>query len=119
MSTGKIIGYIVAAILLLFGVLFMLAAFSSGGDPGWLIVGIILAGIGLGIIVLIRLRDPKPAQEIIQKVDLSGDVGMAKLKCKNCGGDLNKDSITVKEGAIFVNCPYCGSVYQIVEEPKW
>ncbi|HET89367.1 MAG TPA: hypothetical protein ENN99_01295 [Chloroflexi bacterium] len=122
MSAGKIIGYIVAAILIFFGVLFIWATFSPDGQIGWLVIGIISVGIGLGIIALVKFREPKsalPPQEIIQKVDLSGDIQMETLKCQKCGGELQKDSISVKEGAIFIACPYCGSEYQMVEEPKW
>jgi DNA-directed RNA polymerase subunit RPC12/RpoP len=122
MSAGKIIGYIVAAILIFFGVLFVWAAFSPGGNVGWILIGIITAVIGFGIILFIKLREPKPAQpaqEVIQKIDLSGDIGMEKMKCQECGAELEKDSITVREGAIFISCPYCGSTYQMVEEPKW
>ncbi|MDY6876978.1 MAG: hypothetical protein SWK90_12355 [Chloroflexota bacterium] len=122
MSAGKIIGYIIAAILIFFGVLFIWAAFSPQGETGWIVVGIISAAIGLGIIGLIKFREPKPAQapqEIIQKIDLSGDIEMETLKCQKCGGELQKDSITVKEGGIFISCPYCGSAYQMVEDPKW
>lgn len=122
MSGGKIIGYIVAAILIFFGVLFIWAAFSPEGELGWIFVGVISVAIGLGIIALIKFREPKPAQapqEIIQKIDLSGDVELDTLKCQKCGGELQKDSISIKEGAIFISCPYCGSTYQMVEEPKW
>ena len=65
MSTGKIIGYIAAGILVLFGVLFLLAAFSSeAASPGGrLLVGGLLVLIGIGIIVAVRLREPKPKQE--------------------------------------------------------
>jgi DNA-directed RNA polymerase subunit RPC12/RpoP len=122
MSGGKIIGYIVAAILIFFGVLFIWAAFSPEGEVGWIFVGVISVAIGLGIIALIKFREPKPAQapqEIIQKIDLSGDVELETLKCQKCGGELQKDSISIKEGAIFISCPYCGSAYQMVEEPKW
>lgn len=122
MSAGKIIGYIIAAILIFFGVLFLWAAFSPEGETGWILVGIISVAIGLGIIALVKFREPKPAQppqEIIQKIDLSGDIEMETLKCEKCGGELQKDSITVKEGAIFISCPYCGSEYQMVEQPKW
>jgi hypothetical protein len=122
MSAGKIIGYIVAAILIFFGVLFIWGAFSPQGEPGWIVVGIISAAIGLGIIAFVKFREPKPAQppqEIIQKIDLSGEVELEKLKCQNCGAELDQDSIKVKEGAIFVSCPYCGTAYQMVEEPKW
>ncbi len=122
MSAGKIVGYIVAGILIFFGILFIWGAFSPEGEPGWIIVGIITVAIGLGIIAFIKFREPKPAQppqEIIQKIDLSGDIEVEKLKCQECGAALTKDSITVKEGAIIVSCPYCGSTYQLVEEPKW
>jgi Zn finger protein HypA/HybF involved in hydrogenase expression len=122
MSAGKLIGYIVAAILIFFGVLFIWAAFSPEGQVGWIVVGIISVAIGLGIIALVRLREPKPAQapqEIIQKIDLSGDMQLETLKCEKCGGELQKDSISIREGAVFIDCPYCGSTYQMVEEPKW
>ena len=122
MSAGKIIGYIVAAILIFFGILFIWGAFSPEGETGWIVVGIISVAIGLGVIALVKFREPKPAQppqEIIQKIDLSGDIEMETLKCQKCGGELQKDSITIKEGAVFISCPYCGSAYQMVEEPKW
>ncbi len=122
MGAGKIIGYVVAGILILFGVLFIWAAFSPEGNTGWILVGAITVAFGLGIIGLIKLREPKPAQppqEIVQKIDLSGEIDVEKLKCEQCGAELKKDSITVKEGAIFISCPYCGSAYQMVEEPKW
>ena len=82
MSGGKIIGYIVAAILIFFGVLFVWAAFSPEGEGGWILVGVISVAIGLGIIALIKFREPKPAQapqEIIQKIDLSGDIELETL----------------------------------------
>ena len=122
MSAGKIIGYIVSAILIFFGILFVWAAFSPEGETGWIVVGIITVAIGLGIILFIKFREPKPAQppqEIVQKIDLSSDIQVEKLKCQNCGGQLDQNSVSVKAGAVFVNCPYCGASYQIVEEPKW
>jgi len=123
MSTGKIIGYIFAAILLFFGVLWLLSAFgaSTASPGGRLLVGGILVLLGLGIIVAIRLREPKPKQEVVikQQIDVGGDVEMAALKCESCGAQLDKSAISVKEGAVIVTCPYCNATYQIVEEPKW
>lgn len=123
MSTGKIIGYIVAAILLFFGVLWLLSAFSAEtpSPGGRLLVGGILVLLGLGIIVAVRLREPKPEQKVTirQEIDLSGDVNVEELKCSNCGSQLGKEDITVVEGAVMVSCSYCGANYQIVEEPKW
>ena len=58
MSTGKIIGYIVAAILLLFGVLYLLSAFSAAtpSPGGRLLVGGLLVLVGLGSLVAVRRR---------------------------------------------------------------
>jgi DNA-directed RNA polymerase subunit RPC12/RpoP len=123
MSTGKIIGYIVAAILLFFGVLWLLSAFSAeAASPGGrLLVGGVLVLLGLGIIVAIRLREPKPKQEVVvrQQIDIGGDVELEGLKCRNCGAQLDKSAISVVQGAVMVTCPYCSATYQIVEEPKW
>ena len=124
-----VIGIIVSCILIFFGALFLWGAFSPQGDPGWVAIGGITVAVGLGIIALavgaflyVRFRRSKEAagpQEIIQKIDLSGDIEMETLKCQKCGGELQEDSITVREGAVFISCPYCGSAYQMVEEPKW
>lgn len=122
MSTGKIIGYIVAGILVFFGILFIWAAFGSTGNPGGrLVVGGLSVLIGLGIIVAVRLREPKPKQEVTirQQIDLTGDVEMETLKCRNCGSQLDKNAINTAQGAIVVSCPYCGTTYQLTEEPKW
>ncbi len=123
MSTGKIIGYVVAGILLFFGVLWLLSAFSAEtlNPGGRLLVGGLLVIIGLGLIVVIRLREPKPKQEVVvhQKIDIGGDVEMEALKCQSCGAQLDKSAISLAEGAVVVTCPYCSATYQIVEEPKW
>jgi DNA-directed RNA polymerase subunit RPC12/RpoP len=123
MSTGKIIGYVLAGILLFFGVLWLLSAFGAetANPGGRLLVGGLLVLIGLGIIVAVRLREPKPEQKVTihQEIDIGGDVDMETLKCRNCGAQLDKSAISVAEGAVIVSCPYCGTTYQIVEEPKW
>ena len=123
MSTGKIIGYIVAAIILFFGVIWLLSAFSAEtlNPGGRLLVGGILVVVGLGIIAVIRLREPKPKQEVVvtQHIDIGGDVDMEALKCESCGAQLDKSAIGMAEGAVMVSCPYCDATYQIVEEPKW
>ena len=123
MSTGKIIGYIVAAIILFFGVIWLLSAFSAetASPGGRLLVGGILVVAGLGIIAVIRLREPKPKQEVVvtQHIDIGGDVDMEALKCESCGAQLDKSAIGMAEGAVMVSCPYCDATYQIVEEPKW
>lgn len=124
-----ILGVIVACILVFFGVLFIWGAFSPEGSPGWITIGVITVIAGLvilaiaaGLFAYLRYRKAKAEegpQEIIQKIDFTGDVELEKMKCQNCGGVLDKDNITVEAGAVFVACPYCGVSYQVVEEPKW
>ncbi len=118
MNAGRIIAYIAAAILIFFGVLFIWGAFSPQGSPGWIIVGVISVGAGLGLIWLARKR-AKEQTEIIQKIELSGDVNLETLSCQNCGGTLSSENIKMVAGAPVVNCPYCNSSYQLSEEPKW
>ena len=79
----------------------------------------LLAAVG-GFLAWRRMQ-PKRAQEVTvhHEVDLTGDIDLASLKCKECAASLDKDAITVKEGAVLVSCPYCGAAYQVVEEPKW
>jgi Na+/melibiose symporter-like transporter len=120
MNAGRIIAYIGAALLLLFGVLFIMATFSAQGQLGWLIVGIILVVIAF-VLIWFASRRPKVAtpENVTYKVDLSGDVNMETIKCKACGGTLTAENIKMVAGAPVVTCPYCGTSYQLTEEPKW
>jgi hypothetical protein len=121
MSAGKIILYIVAAILIFFGVLFIWATFNPNGNLGWLVIGVISVGIGLALIWLGRRQAPAAAEagEVTLKIDLPSDVKLDKFQCSNCGGDLTMDNVKMIAGAPTVNCPYCGTTYQLKEEPKW
>ncbi len=116
----KVIAYIGGALCLLFGVLFIMATFSQQGQIGWLLVGIILVAIAFGLIWFAS-RKPKvqTPENVTYKVDLSGDVNMETIKCKSCGGTLTAENIKMVAGAPVVTCPYCGTTYQLTEEPKW
>ena len=120
MSAGKIIAYIGAAILIIFGVLFILAAFGQVFNPGYFLVGLILLAIGFILIWFASRQKPAAqADNVTVKIDLPGNVKLDSLKCRNCGGTLSSENIKLVEGAPWVTCPYCGSVYQLTEEPKW
>lgn len=105
---------IVSAILGLLGLLFVI---------GWqhqvarLVIGGVLVGAGILMFATMRLR-PKQTT-IVQKIDLSGDVAAQELKCKSCGSTLTNKSVTVRAGAIFISCEFCGTQYQLEEAPKW
>jgi len=114
----KTIGNIVAAILIFFGVLFMWSAFTPETGVGNLVIGVISTAFGLGIAWYVN-RKPLPDQKVTYEVELSGDVNLEDLKCKNCGGALSAKNIKMVAGAPWVECPYCGATYQIEEKPKW
>lgn len=119
---GKLIGYIFSGILIFFGVLFIMGAFSASGSIGWIVVGLLLVGIGFGIIFLVS-RNKKGAKDdetkVTYEIDLPGEVNLDTIKCQSCGGVLTQKDISMVAGAPVVSCPYCGTSYQITEEPKW
>ena len=120
MSTGKTIGSIVAAITIFFGVLFLWGAGNpEQGQPQWIIIGIISILIGLGIIWFVRKQVAPGDEEVTVKIDLTGDIDLDTLTCKSCGGHLSSEHTSLKEGALIVDCPFCGTNYQITEQPKW
>jgi len=124
--------YIGAVILLLLGACglavggFILLG-SLGGAQGVETVG--GAGMGIGAIALLagiimiilaaRKAKQETAQNVTLKVDLPGETKIEQMKCKSCGGALTADNIKLVAGAPTVSCPYCNTVYQLTEEPKW
>jgi len=118
----KVVAYISAGILILFGALMMVGATdpSSPNPELWLFVGFLLIAVGLVIIFFAARKKPEaPTTNVTLKVDLPGGVNMDTLKCKSCGGTLTAENITMVQGAPVVTCPYCHTVYQLTEDPKW
>ncbi len=112
----KLVAYPLAALLAALGLVFIVGA---QGQSMRIVVGVIL-WMAAGALVWLTLQKPKPSvTTVVQKIDLSGEVKLQNLTCRACGGTLAKESVSVKAGAVFVNCPYCGAAYQIEEEPKW
>lgn len=116
----KIIAYILAGILILFGILFIWAAFGPAFNPGWFITGVVTVGIGL-VLIWFGSRQ-KPAQQndnVTVNIDLPANINLESFQCKNCGGALTTDNVKLVAGAPVVTCPYCNTSYQLSEEPKW
>ena len=122
---------ILALIVIFFGVLFLWSAFSEeaqvqGKSEGRLAIGGCSTVIGLLLVAgagVLMYRSYRKGKEegttIVQQIDLPGDLSLERLKCQSCGATLAKDNIDVKAGAVVVSCPYCGTSYEIEEEPKW
>jgi uncharacterized membrane protein len=122
MRATRIILFILAAGFLLFSFLFILAAFSpSGNGVSSFLPGVILALIGFALIFFgtrVNTASDQP-DNVTLKIDLPGNVGMDTIKCKSCGGTLGPENIKMVAGAPVVTCPFCGTTYQLTEEPKW
>ena len=134
MSSGKIITYIAAGLLMFIGlgvtcggVFYIWGSFAPGADQGWLTAGsisaffgLLLLGGGIAILVIASRGKMSPVnQNVTLKVDLPANVSLDTLKCKSCGGSLTMGNIQMVAGAPVVNCPYCNTTYQLTEEPKW
>jgi uncharacterized Zn-finger protein len=123
----KYVGYVLALVLVFFGVIFIWSAFGPYARHVYtrLFGGVGTLGIGVVVLALTarwaakKKREEAGALTIHQKIDLTGDVHIERLKCSSCGAALDKSSVTVEAGAVHVDCPYCGTSYAVEEEPKW
>ena len=79
----------------------------------------VIGGVALIVIAARKTKQETAAQNVTLKVDLPGETKIEKMKCQSCGGTLTSDNIKLVEGAPMVNCPFCDTVYQLTEEPKW
>lgn len=121
MKAGKTVLFVLAAFFLAFSFLFILGAGGAGGSGNYLMYGAILGVCGLGL-VFFASRIKGPNQEITNvhvNIDLPGEVGMDTIKCKSCGGALSEKDIKMVAGAPVATCPFCGTTYQLTEQPKW
>ncbi|HET8707734.1 MAG TPA: hypothetical protein VFM46_15635 [Pseudomonadales bacterium] len=131
---GKIVLYIGAGILFLTGLCFMgygalsvIGSTSAQGDASWLTfgigfgcVGVLLLAGGAGLVwMALRGQKTEVVQQVTMKVDLPGDTNIEKMKCQACGGAISSNDIKIMAGAPVVTCPFCGTTYQLTEEPKW
>lgn len=122
---GAVILLLLAAAGICVGGFILLGA--SGGAQGVtgigstsMVIGAIALVFGIVLIVIAaRKTKQETAQNVTYKVDLPGDTKIEQMKCRSCGGTLTADNIKLVNGAPFVNCPFCGTVYQLTEEPKW
>jgi DNA-directed RNA polymerase subunit RPC12/RpoP len=120
-SGRSLAGYNIAGVLIFFGLLFLMSARGeyTANPGGRIITGLVLIAGGTLIAALAKTSRAGQKIEITQKIELSGTARPEEMKCRQCGAPLDKNSVEVKEGAVFINCPYCKGSYQIVEDPKW
>ena len=127
MSAKEVIGYIISAILLLFaGILLFYAtifALASSYVPQRLITSALLFIAGFVLLFFAGFgvyytRRQKPIQ-IIQKLELPGQIKVQPVRCPNCGASLDINQTKIIDGVPSIKCSYCGHTFEVTEEPKW
>ncbi len=124
MKISTVIGGIIAIICFFFAVIFVMSAGSAAvvDYPQLVQTRLITSGILflIGIVVIAGVwylnRRPKT---VVQRLEVSGRMAAAQIKCPNCGGSINADQIKITQGVPYVKCPYCGTTFEVTEEPKW
>jgi predicted Zn finger-like uncharacterized protein len=112
-----VLGGVAAAVLFFFAVIFALAA-SVQATTARLATSGILFIAGLAVIVGVYYTTRKP-KTVIQRLEVSGQMAAAQIKCPNCGGSISASEIKIVSGVPYVKCPYCGTTFEVTEEPKW
>ncbi len=115
MKLLAVLGGVAAAVVLFFAVIFAMAA---SYDSTRLITSAILFLIGLIIIAGVYYITRKP-KTVIQQLELSGKMHAAQLKCPHCNANIDASQIQIRDGVPYVKCPYCGTTFEVAEEPKW
>jgi hypothetical protein len=109
---------VIGVILILTGIVFIIAA-SEGNSTARIITGIAMVVIGIFLIRSGIRKQPGKTVVVERELELTGDVSLEDLSCRSCTASLSSENVSVRAGAVFVACPYCGTEYQLEEEPKW
>jgi len=111
MKVLKVLLAVLGALTLFLGLVFLI-----GGRP---VSGAVILLSGVFMLVM-GLSKPRTRDVIVkQELELTGDMTLESMKCRQCGSTLSAESTLVKAGTVFIACPYCGSEYQLEEAPKW
>jgi uncharacterized Zn-finger protein len=112
-----VLGAIVVAVLFFFAVIFAMAA-SVEAATTRLTVSVMLFAVGFAIAAVTYYATRKP-KTVIHQLELSGQMKAAAIKCPNCSASVDANQIKIVSGVPYATCPYCGTTFEVAEEPKW
>jgi DNA-directed RNA polymerase subunit RPC12/RpoP len=110
-----ILGAIAVAVLFFFSLIFAIASYSN---PLRLVTSLMLFIVGFAIAAITYYITRKP-KTVIHQLELSGQMKAAALKCPNCSASVDANQIRIVSGVPYATCTYCGSTFEVTEEPKW
>ncbi len=124
MKIIQIIGAIAVGVLFFLAVIFAIASTYTG--PGMtpqitttrIVVSLMLFIVGIAVIAGIYFTTRKP-KTVIQQLEISGQMKAAAIKCPNCGAAVDANKIKIVQGVPYATCPYCGTTFEVTEEPEW
>jgi hypothetical protein len=127
LSVGAGILFLIGLCLVAYGILSVIGSTSTSGSGSWLsfgvgfgVVGVLFLAGGAGLVyAAMRGQKTEVVQQVTMNVDLPGDTKASPMTCRNCGGALKPENVKMVAGAPMVECPYCGTTYQLTEAPKW
>ena len=117
MKVITVLGAVAAAVLFFFAIVFALAA-SVEAATTRLVTSSLLFIIGIAVIIGIYYVTRKP-KTVIQRLEVSGQMQAVAIKCPNCSASIDAKEIRIVSGVPYVKCPYCGTTFEVTEEPKW
>ena len=119
MKIITVLGAIAVLALFFFAAIFALASAAefipTDQRTSRLIVAVMLFVIAVAVAYYIT-RKPKT---VIQRLEVSGQMKAASIRCPNCGASVDANTIKIISGVPYATCPYCGTTFEITEEPKW
>jgi predicted Zn finger-like uncharacterized protein len=117
-----ILGGVAAAFLFFFALIFAWSISAVSDTPSLvqsrLFTSLLLFIVGIAVIAVTYYFTRKP-KTVIQRLEISGQMKAAQIKCPNCGGSIDANQIKIVSGVPYVKCPYCGTTFEVTEEPKW
>jgi predicted RNA-binding Zn-ribbon protein involved in translation (DUF1610 family) len=109
----KVLADLVSAVLVFFGVVFMISINLGIAN---FVIGLIL--VIIAILLLFGVRERKPV-EIKQTVTVTGPVKTVEIRCPNCGAIIDPTKSQIIDGKPYVTCDHCGNKFELSEEPTW
>jgi len=118
MKITAVLCAIAAAVLLFFGLMYVMASSLDPDPVPKLAVGAVLFIVGFALVYAAYVVSHKP-QTVIHQLEVSGQMKAAPLRCPNCSASVDANAIKIVSGVPYATCSYCGHTFEVTEEPKW